>query len=71
MLEQQLFEEILKLPPSTRANFAERILASLESPEDLILHQWAEEAESRIKAYESGLIETIPAEEMFAKYKLQ
>jgi hypothetical protein len=62
MLEQQLFNEILKLPPLVRASFAEKILASLEQPDDLLLAQWEKEAESRIEAYEAGLIKTTPAE---------
>lgn len=71
MLEQQLFNEILKLPPLVRASFAEKILASLEQPDDRLLAQWEKEVESRIQAYEAGLIKTIPAEEVFAKYRLQ
>lgn len=71
MLEQQLFNEILKLPPLVRASFAEKILASLEQPDDRLLAQWEKEVESRIQAYDAGLIKTIPAEEVFAKYRLQ
>lgn len=71
MLEQQLFNEVLKLPPLVRASFAEKILASLAQPNDILLVQWEKEVESRIQAYEAGLIKTIPAEEVFAKYRLQ
>jgi hypothetical protein len=49
MLEQQLFNEVLKLPPSVRANFAEKILASLEQPNDALPVQWEKEVESRFK----------------------
>jgi putative addiction module component (TIGR02574 family) len=71
MLEQQLFNEVLKLPPLVRVGFAEKILASLEQPDDRLLAQWEKEVESRIQAYEAGLIKTISAAEVFAKYRLQ
>ena len=67
MLEQQLFNEVLKLPPSVRASFAERILASLEQLDDMLLAQWEKEVGNPIQAYDAGLIKTIPAEEVFAK----
>ena len=68
MLEQQLFNEVLKLPPITRLDFIEKILISANDLE--FLEEWESEIEKRIKEYESGLIQAIPAEKVFAKYGL-
>jgi putative addiction module component (TIGR02574 family) len=68
MLEQQLFDEVLKLPPITRLDFIEKILISASDLE--FWEEWKVEIEKRIKDYESGLIKTIPAEQVFAKYGL-
>ena len=66
MLEQQLFNEVLKLPPVARLNFIEKILISANDLE--FLEEWSVEIKKRINEYESGLIKTAPAEEVFAKY---
>lgn len=66
MLEQQLFNEVLKLPPVARLNFIEKILISANDLE--FLEEWSVEIKQRITEYESGLIKTVPAEEVFAKY---
>ncbi|WP_428357160.1 addiction module protein [Methyloprofundus sp.] len=51
-----------------RANVAEKLLFSLDSPNSKIDALWAKEANSRVEAYKKGEIEAIPAEEVFAKY---
>jgi len=55
----------LGLPPSSRAQLADRLLASLD---DLARREieglWAEEAEDRISAYERGEMKAIPGEEV-------
>ncbi len=71
MQEQQLFDEVLKMPPLARANFAEKILESLQETDAALSEQWKEEVESRLKAYDDGLIEAIPAEKVFAKYRMK
>jgi putative addiction module component (TIGR02574 family) len=68
MLEQQLLNEVLKLPPITRLNFIEKILISANDLE--FLEEWSIEIKKRLNEYESGLIQTVPAEKVFAKYGL-
>lgn len=64
---QQVFHQALQLPPIERVELVERLLASFEFPaRQTIDHVWAEEAESRIDAYERGAISAIPAGEVFA-----
>jgi hypothetical protein len=56
----------LKLEPKARARLAERLLESLEqlSPEENA-QLWAEEAERRAEAMDSGSLASRPAEEVF------
>ncbi len=63
MLEQQLINEVLKLPP-----IIQKILISANDLE--FLEEWSVEIKKRLNEYESGLIQTVPAEKVFAKYGL-
>ncbi|NOQ36590.1 MAG: hypothetical protein GQ569_11960 [Methylococcaceae bacterium] len=71
MLEQQLFNEVLKLPLVARANFAEKVFESLHESEPALSDKWLEEINKRIKEYESGQAKTRSAKEVFAKYGLE
>lgn len=62
----QVLEEALSLPPAERAEIAERLLSSLDPPTQAALDSlWAEEAEDRIDAFESGEIRAIPVSRVF------
>ncbi len=58
----ELLQEALSLPPDERAEIAERLLSSLDTPTDRgIEAMWAEEAEDRLDALERGDIKTVAA----------
>jgi putative addiction module component (TIGR02574 family) len=60
----------LALPAKSRARLAEKLLASLDEPNRGELDAlWAEEAEDRINAYESGEMRSIPGREVFRALK--
>ena len=60
----------LALPAKSRAELAETLLGSLDDPRQRELDKlWAEEAESRIAAFEAGKIRAIPAGEVFRNLK--
>lgn len=65
---QEILKQALSLPPIQRVELVERILSSFEFP---ARHQidaaWADEAEDRINSYDQGKIESIPADEVFAR----
>lgn len=56
----------LLLPPPEREKLAERLLASLDRDPE-IEAAWDEEIRRRIEAFEAGLYEEIPAEEVLAE----
>ena len=53
----KLLEEAKKLPPSERAELVEKLLASFDVEQRKEIDDaWAKEAESRLDAYDAGLI---------------
>jgi putative addiction module component (TIGR02574 family) len=63
-----ILNRALELSASERADVAERLLFSLDSPDSNIDAIWAKEADARVDAYENGKVESISAEEVFEKY---
>ena len=65
---KQILAEALNLPPIERAEIVKELLSSFEFPSRKTIDElWAQEAESRIDAYERGEITAIPAKEVFEK----
>jgi putative addiction module component (TIGR02574 family) len=63
--EEALLDAALALAPENRAALAEKLLESLaEETRAEIEAAWAEEAESRLSAYEQGAIRAIPGGEV-------
>jgi putative addiction module component (TIGR02574 family) len=62
---EQVLANALSLPPSERAQLAEQLFASLDISQDELDRLWAQEADSRIDAYERGEIKAIPASKVF------
>jgi putative addiction module component (TIGR02574 family) len=69
---KQILAEALTLPPIERAEMVEELLSSFEFPSRKTIDElWAQEAESRIDAYERGEITAIPAKKVFEKIEKQ
>lgn len=68
VITKQIETVALASPPAERALLAEKLLASLEPENQPTLDRlWAEEAENRIQAYESGELSAADAEDVFAR----
>ncbi len=66
----QLLDEALALPPSERAERADRLLRSLEpSTQDEVDTLWAVESEDRLETYDRGDLHSIPAAGLFSDGK--
>lgn len=65
----EILAQLLSLPVETRAALADKLLESLDPPDEKNQRLWAEEAERRVAAYERGEIDAIPGEEVFAKLR--
>ena len=67
-LTKDIESQVLELPPIERASLAEKLLSSLDSGEQHLLDEkWAEEAESRIRAYEAGEMTASDAADVYAR----
>ena len=66
---EEILQQLLSLPVETRAALAERLLESLDPPDEKNRQLWAEEAERRVEAYERGEMKAIPGEEVLARLR--
>lgn len=64
-----ILDQALELSATERADVAEKLLFSLDSPDSKIDALWAKEADARVEAYKNGKLETVSAEEVFSKYR--
>ncbi len=63
----KLTEQILSLPCEDRIYLAEKLLERLNGPSrEEIEKLWAEEADRRIDEIESGKVELLPGDQVFA-----
>jgi len=68
----EIEKDALRLSPEDRARLAVRLLSSLEgaaeSPEE-IEKLWIAEAERRFQELRDGVVQGIPAQEVFAEFR--
>jgi hypothetical protein len=64
-----LEKEALLLRDSERALLADRLLAGLQTGYDSLRQKWIEESESRLRAYESGLVSALDGPETMASLR--
>jgi putative addiction module component (TIGR02574 family) len=67
---EKILKEALALPPIERASLVDGLLTSLDKPDEEIDAAWRTEVASRLEAYRSGKIKTIPLDEVLAKYRV-
>lgn len=65
----ELLKEALELPPIERATIVDRLITSLDRPDDVIDEAWRKEIGDRVRAYRSGAVSTISAEGILAEYR--
>jgi len=63
-----LLKDALSLEAPSRAELVDELLASLDQPDKAIDALWAEEAESRIDAYDRGEIESVSVHEVMSRH---
>ena len=69
-IANKVFEEALSLPSDERVNLVEKLLMSLNLPIQAEIDRlWVEEAERRVTQIETGEVELIPGDEVFAKIR--
>lgn len=66
---KKILEEVMSLPADNRAELVDRLLQSLDKPDQEIDQEWSKEAETRIDAYDKGEIKALKIEEVLARYR--
>jgi putative addiction module component (TIGR02574 family) len=67
-ITERVLNDALSLPPIERAELIQRLFQSFDVSEDNHIDAaWAEEVESRIDAYDKGLLTASPAEDVLAR----
>jgi putative addiction module component (TIGR02574 family) len=66
---ETLLKEALDLPPAERAALVDRLLSSLDQPDEAIDDLWRKEIAARLQAYRSGVAATVSAEDILAEYR--
>ncbi len=66
---EEIFLDVSPLKSLDKLQLVEKILSSLNPIDKNIENIWANEAEDRVEAYEKGLLSTVSAKDVFAKYQ--
>ncbi len=68
---KQLFVQASQLSPEDRMALVDQILDTLDERDSSLDVKWAQEAESRLAAYRRGEVQSIPLNEVIAKYQVK
>jgi putative addiction module component (TIGR02574 family) len=66
---QKVLKNALELPTLERANLVDRLLSSLDQPNEQIDNLWRREVEDRVKAYKAGKIKSVSLKEALSKHR--
>jgi putative addiction module component (TIGR02574 family) len=69
MTAKDIYQKALALKPQEQAELVDKLIAHLDFPDKTIDELWQKESESRIEAYEKGLIKSLSLGEVLEKYK--
>jgi len=69
MTAKDIYQKALALKPQEQAELVDKLIAHLDLPDKMIDELWQKESESRIDAYEKGLIKSLSLGEVLEKYK--
>lgn len=66
---QEIIDRALRLPPADKALVVDKLLSSLDQPDEAIDGLWRKEVEERIRAYNEGTLKSVSLQEVLAKYR--
>lgn len=69
---EHIFARAKALSPIERAELIEHLFSTFDFPErSEVDEKWAQEAESRVDAFDSGKLQSVSEEDVFARFKKQ
>jgi hypothetical protein len=66
-LEKNIINESIRLKPQNRYLVVEKIIESLNNPDESINKLWVEESQKRLQKYKQGTLETMDYNQVFTK----
>ncbi len=66
---EDVLKEAILLNPTEKAILVDHLISSLDKPDSQLDKLWANEAESRLDAYNKGKLKTVTLDEVLSKYK--
>ena len=66
---QEIIDRAMGLPAADKALVVDKLLSSLDQPDEAIDTLWRKEVEDRIGAYNLGTMKSVSLEEVLAKYR--
>jgi hypothetical protein len=66
---EEIFLDVSPLKSLDKLQLVEKILTSLNPIDEKIEAIWENEVEDRLEAYDKGLLSTVSAKDVFAKYQ--
>lgn len=65
----ELYDDVMHLSPSEKLKLVDSILISLDIPDVSIVNEIKVEVQSRIEAYESGVLNAVPVQDILKRYE--
>jgi len=66
---EEVLKEAISLQPAEQARLVDQLISILDKPDPELDKLWAEEAESRLAAYNKGVLKSVSLDEVLSKYK--
>ena len=66
---KEIIKEVISMSPAKQAELLDLLIRILDKPDEKLDRLWAEEAESRLDAYQRGELRALSVEEVLEKYK--
>ena len=66
---KEIIKEVISMSPTKQAELLDLLIRVLDKPDEKLDRLWAEEAESRLDAYQRGELRALSVEEVLEKYK--
>lgn len=66
---QDILDRALKLSAVDKARLVDKLLSSLDKPDEAMDALWRKEVEDRLEAYRAGSQRAVPLEQVLAKYR--
>ena len=69
MSTDEIIDEVTSLPVDVRLKIVDALLKSLNTPDPSAEQKWTEVAQRRVDELDSGLVEPVPGDQVFARIR--